>query len=153
MSKTQGEETIEGGISPQADALIRFAIENPDQFKVIAEVAASRSSEALERRRTAAYADLLTARYNELTERHAFVPGQFVQWKPNLRNKIRPAYGEPAVVIELLEEPALNEEKDTSSPYFREPIDLALGVVDDEGEILIYHFDSRRFAPWPTVAD
>jgi hypothetical protein len=28
-----------------------------------------------------------------------FRPGQIVQWKSDMKNKLRPAYGEPAIVV------------------------------------------------------
>ncbi len=80
-----------------------------------------------------------------LTEPNRFKVGELVQWKPNLRNKRRPVYGEPAVVLEVLDTPLQAREHDPGSPYFREHLDVVLGVLDEDGDFFIYHYDSKRF--------
>jgi hypothetical protein len=94
----------------------------------------------------------LRARYQSFTERHAFSPGDLVGWKPGLKNKRFPRYGQPAVVVAVLETPVHDAESDAGSTYFREPLDLVLGAIWDEepgrGELVTFHFDSRRFQPW-----
>ncbi len=37
-----------------------------------------------------------------LDQHHAFAKGQFVAWKPGLKNKTSPDYGEPAIVTAVL---------------------------------------------------
>ncbi|WP_438352331.1 hypothetical protein [Microbacterium sp. CJ88] len=132
-------------LSPQAETLIRFAIQNPDQFKLISDVVASRSIDKLNGRRSQEYESELLEQYRALTTHESFAPGDLVVWKPGLKNRVRPAYDEPAVVVEVLDNPVLNTESDPSSVYFREPLDILIGILDDEEEILVYHFDSRRF--------
>ena len=73
-----------------------------------------------------------------------FKIGDIVHWKKGLKNKKVPAYGEPAVVIQNLVQPILDDKEDTSSPYFREPLNIKLGVIRN-GDLLIFHFDSHRF--------
>ncbi|MBK1725169.1 hypothetical protein [Thiocystis violacea] len=95
----------------------------------------------------------LRERYRLLTRRHAFAPGDLVTWKPGLKNHRIPRYGQPAVVVEVLETPVLDQEAGVAgSTYFREPLDLVLGLIWDEepcrGELMTFHFDSRRFQPW-----
>ncbi len=94
---------------------------------------------------------VLQQRYQLLSQRHAFAPGDRVTWKPGLKNKRFPRYGYPAVVIEVLESPLLDAEDEAGSPYFREPLDLVLGVIAEDGpgrgDLLLYHYDSRRFQP------
>ncbi|NEX22387.1 hypothetical protein G3480_19095 [Thiorhodococcus mannitoliphagus] len=94
----------------------------------------------------------LRERYQSLVRRHPFAPGDLVSWKPGLRNKRIPRYDQPAVVIEVLDTPALDREDEAGSTYFREPLDLVLGVISDShpgrGELFTWHFDSRRFQPW-----
>ncbi|EIC22785.1 hypothetical protein [Thiorhodovibrio frisius] len=84
---------------------------------------------------------------------HRFAPGDLVTWKPGLKNRRVPRSSQPAVVLEVLSEPAFDSEKNSGSPYFREPLDLVLGLfVEDgphRGDFLNWHFDSRRFQPWP----
>ncbi len=94
----------------------------------------------------------LLARYRLFQERHRFAPGTLVTWKPGLKNRRLPRHGRPAVVLAVLDPPALDTEKDSGSPYFNEPLDLVLGLfVEDgpvRGELMTWHFDSRRFQPW-----
>ncbi len=75
-------------------------------------------------------------------------PGQMVTWKPGLKNRRFPAYGQPAIVVERLTIPILDHEAEAGSPYYREPLDVLLGILRRDGDFLVYHFDSRRFQPY-----
>jgi hypothetical protein len=74
-----------------------------------------------------------------------FEHGQVVTWKPGLKNKKYPKEGQPAVVIKQLPAPIIQGERDSGSPYFQEPLDLVLGVLDDDGDLMVFHYDKRRF--------
>lgn len=75
-----------------------------------------------------------------------FRPGQIVQWKADMKNKRLPAYGEPAIVMEVLNPPVYDDSKELGgSNLFREPLTVILGINDTEGEFLTFHFDGRRF--------
>ena len=75
-----------------------------------------------------------------------FVPGQIVQWKPGMRNRLLPADGQPAIVMEVLDPPiVLNDPTLEGCNLFREPLSLVLGVHDADGDFLLFHVDSRRF--------
>lgn len=87
------------------------------------------------------------AMYERFMRRHDFKPGQLVCWKPELKNRKYPAYGECGVVVKILPEPVTDTGNDSGSPYFREPLDIVLGFLDGDGDFITYHFDSRRFAP------
>ena len=76
---------------------------------------------------------------------HNFQPGQIVRWKAGMKNKKRPAYGEPAIVVEALTSPVFDPEQEAGSAYFREPLDIILGVIDVDGDFSLWHFDSKRF--------
>jgi hypothetical protein len=93
-----------------------------------------------------------TKRSDELKERLAtflkasvFRRGQLVKWKPKLKNRKRPAYGEPAIVVDVLDTPVFDGKEEAGSAYFREPLDIILGVIDVDGDFATFHFDSRRF--------
>lgn len=94
----------------------------------------------------------LRARVASLHRRHVFMPGDLVCWKPGLCNRRVPRPGRPAVVVEVLHEPVLDDEKDSGGPYFREPLDIVLGMFVEQGrhrgDFITWHFDSRRFQPW-----
>ncbi len=89
--------------------------------------------------------------YERLTNgrEQALRPGMLAVWKPGLKNRRFPHYGEPVVVVALLDTPTVNPDHESGSPYFHEPLDLLLGVVrGDDREFLVYHADRRRFQPY-----
>ncbi len=77
-----------------------------------------------------------------------FKPGDLVVWKKGLKNKARPALGEPAIVVQTLETPLRDQAKESGTPYFNEPLDLALGLLDEDEDFVIFHYDRRRFEPY-----
>lgn len=74
-----------------------------------------------------------------------FRVGDVVEWKKGLKNVKIPDYGEDAVVMEAFDTPILNPEPSAGSSYFRESLDVKLAVRDCDGELIFFHFDSRRF--------
>ncbi len=79
-------------------------------------------------------------------ENHEFKEGQLVVWKEGLKNRVRPRLQEPAVVIEILKQAVFDTEKDSGTPYFREPLDMIIGVLDEiEENLIFFHVDKRRF--------
>jgi len=94
-------------------------------------------------------AERLQTLYQRLTNRRekTLQPGRMAVWKPGLKNRRFPRYGEPAIVVEVLDRPILDHEDEAGSTYYREPLDLLLGILHREGDFLVYHFDSRRFQP------
>ena len=80
----------------------------------------------------------LLERLNNGRER-ALRPGMLATWKPGLKNRRFPRYGEPVVVVALLETPIVNPGDESGSPYFREPLDLLLGLgVCRTNEVKLY---------------
>ena len=94
-------------------------------------------------------ADRLTTLYQRLSNgrENALRPGMLAVWKPGLKNRRLPRYGEPAIVVEVLEPPILDHEDESGYSYYREPLDLLLGILHQDGAFLVYHFDRRRFQP------
>lgn len=94
-------------------------------------------------------ADRLQTLYQRLTNsrQKALRPGMLAVWKLGLKNRRFPRYGEPAIVVEVLDPPILDHENESGSTYYREPLDLLLGILHKDGDFLVYHFDSRRFQP------
>ncbi|MBK1618471.1 hypothetical protein CKO42_08475 [Lamprobacter modestohalophilus] len=97
---------------------------------------------------------VLLERYALLNQPQAFKPGDLVCWKPGLKNRRVPAYGAPAVVLEVLDQPITDGETESGSTYFREPLSLVLGLFWDRdqgrGDFVAFHFDGRRFEAWNT---
>ncbi|MCF6285686.1 MAG: hypothetical protein L3K26_10900 [Candidatus Hydrogenedentes bacterium] len=93
--------------------------------------------------------------YGVLCKKYKFRVGDRLKWKETMKNRKAPAYGEPVVVIDILPEPVYDSDADNKSaghPLFREPLDIVLGIVDPDGELLMFHFDSRRFEPYTEQA-
>ncbi|MEI8158478.1 MAG: hypothetical protein WCH60_16560 [Burkholderiales bacterium] len=75
-----------------------------------------------------------------------FRSGQIVQWKSGMKNRSKPAYSEPVIVMEVLTPPVFDTSKEMAgSNLFREPLTLVLGLHDTDGDFLLFHYDGRRF--------
>ena len=82
-----------------------------------------------------------------LDEHHVFAKGQFVVWKAGLKNKVKPDYGEPAIVTGVYPSPIYDEaEANSASPYFQEPLSLVIGVYHED-DLIEFRVDGRRFEP------
>ncbi len=94
-------------------------------------------------------ADRLRTLHQRLTNgrENALRPGMLAAWKPGLKNRRFPAYGQPAMVVEVIDPPLIDHEDEAGSPYYREPLGLLLGILHQDGDFLVYHFDPRRFQP------
>lgn len=94
----------------------------------------------------------LKQRFEHLNTPHRFKPGDLVRWKQGFQNRLFPRPDKIAIVLEVLPEPIFDSEKDSSCTYFREPLDIVLGLFLDSGphrgDFLSWHFDSRRFELW-----
>lgn len=95
-------------------------------------------------------AERLMTLYQRLTNgrEKALRPGMMAMWKPGMKNRRFPHYGDPAIVVEVLDPPILDHEDEAGSTYYRESLDLLLGILHKDGDFLVYHFDSRRFQPY-----
>jgi hypothetical protein len=78
-------------------------------------------------------------------KKEKFQLGQLVQWKENLQNRILPEEGQPAIVLKVLDEPIIHDNKEPGSPYFGEPLDIVLGVLDSKNRFITLYYDSSRF--------
>ncbi len=95
----------------------------------------------------------LEKRYKLFTKPAELRTGQLVKWKAGLKNKRRPETGEPAIVVEILDSPVYDQEKNAGTSYFREPLDIVLGVFDEDEDFNLFYFDSRRFEPFEIKSD
>src|SRR3546814_14058437 len=48
----------------------------------------------------------------------------------------------------MLSPPVIDGTFESGSTYFREPLDIIIGFVDEDGDFLNYHADARRFEPY-----
>ena len=74
-----------------------------------------------------------------------FRAGDVVCWKPGLRNFGAPAYGRPAVVIEVLKKPYIITDVPPPSNHFRERLNLKILVLDSDRDCDEFLVDGRRF--------
>ena len=89
-------------------------------------------------------ADLL-ASAGQLFRPVAFKIGDLVQWKQGLKNRSFPAFGEPAIITQLLDTAVYDpSETDSCSPFFREPLNIVIAVLQD-GNLRELHADGRRY--------
>src|SRR5271165_3427424 len=96
--------------------------------------------------------ELSQRRLKELADRlgqlHAFTKGQFVKWKPGLKNRKFPDYGEPTIVTAVLPSPIFDpSESAAASPYFQEPLSIIIGTCRED-DFLEFRVDGRRFEPF-----
>ena len=78
---------------------------------------------------------------------HAFAKGQFVKWKPGLKNRKFPDYGESTIVTAVLPSPIFDpSESAAASPYFHEPLSIVIGTCRED-DFLEFRVDGRRFEP------
>ena len=71
--------------------------------------------------------ELLLSMYQRFTAapRNVFVPGQIVRWKSGMKNRKLPAYGEPVIIMDVLNPAVYPPDEDLAgSNYFREPLTL-----------------------------
>jgi len=89
--------------------------------------------------------EVLRERLDSFLTTTCFQPGDIVQWKAGLKNKRLPEIDQLAVVVEMLPVPVTDQDKGASGSYFLEPLDMKLGIIDEDGDFTIFHYDSRRF--------
>ena|ERR1041385_6262918 len=75
---------------------------------------------------------------------NSLAKGDIVIWKKGLKNKANPKYGQPAIIIDILAKPILDEEEGPGSAYFHEELDMKIGILIGE-KFLVFHCDSKRF--------
>ncbi|HLO83669.1 MAG TPA: hypothetical protein VK203_01470 [Nostocaceae cyanobacterium] len=91
------------------------------------------------------YIAKLQSACNNLLKKESFQVGQLVKWKENLKNRRLPYKNQPAIVVAILDEPIISNEEESGSPYFKETLDIVLGILVEEDTFLTFHYDSRRF--------
>lgn len=91
--------------------------------------------------------DLLQKRYTSFKKKNDFKKGGLVKWKTGLKNKSGLEYWDTAIIIDILDTPLYDEEKDSGSPYFKEPLDMVIAFLDSDNDFITLHVDSRRMQP------
>ncbi len=96
-------------------------------------------------RQAESYRGQLEGLHRSYMENQTFEVGDLLQWKEGLKNKRIPDYDELVVAVEILAEPLFDATERSDSQYFREPLDMQIGFLDDDQEVVMYFVDSRRF--------
>ncbi|NEQ95715.1 MAG: hypothetical protein F6K30_03125 [Cyanothece sp. SIO2G6] len=78
-------------------------------------------------------------------KKEVFKVGQIVKWKTNLKNRKFPHQNQPAIVVQVLDEPIVSPDEEPGSPYFLEKLDIVLGVMTQDSVFLTFYYDSSRF--------
>jgi len=88
---------------------------------------------------------ILKSSVEKYNQKNSFKIGDIVQWKEGLKNKKRPQFGEPCIVIEVLNKAISDIQAPIASPYFAEKLDIKLGLLGDNEEFFTFHYDQNRF--------
>jgi hypothetical protein len=104
-----------------------------------------RSAETFESEKVQTHISKLKTGKALLGEDIDFEVDDIVIWKDDLKNRSFPQYNQPCIVMTIYETPFFDEDSGPGTPLFKEPLDLLLGVIMDNGEFFTYHYDKRRF--------
>lgn len=119
------------------------------QFMNSSDALKSSSTEKNTASSTAEMAEQVKKCYENFMVSEAFIPGCLVVWKEKMKNRKMPEYSQPAVVMEVLDCPVIDPEKEVASCYYGEPLSVRLGFIDSDGDFVSYLFDKRRFRRFP----
>jgi len=125
--------------------VLKYAKQNRAMFEAIYSMVEADEAGDHERRLDPSYREALRARYSAYASENVINQGDFVEWIPGLKNRRKPDYGEPVIVVEVRTNPTFAEDRDPNSAYYREKLDLVLGLLDEDDEFIVFHFDSSRF--------
>lgn len=81
-------------------------------------------------------------------QKHEYREGDVVKWKPGLQMMSLPAVNQPAVVLELLDEPVIDHEAELGDPARSIRCDMMIGFMVDDQRMVTTLADSRRFDPF-----
>lgn len=85
---------------------------------------------------------------NRLDRQESFSKGQFLKWKPGLKNKTIAEYREPVIVRSVLPTPVFDHSVESAnSVYFQEPLTILIGACMED-DLVEIHVDGRRFEPF-----
>lgn len=91
--------------------------------------------------------------YRDMVADFAFDEGDIVCWKPRMKNKKSPAYGQPAVVMKVYDQPLYDMDENLNSPYYGEKLNVRLGFYDKSGTFTCFLFDGGRFCRYCASED
>lgn len=116
-------------------------------FGVLHDSIRENSEEEKPKRSKADTVPLLNKAYSALVTKHTFHLGQLVEIKPETRHT-KPLYGDVGIVTKIYPEPISEAERSSGSIHFNEQLDMVIAYVDEDGDLLERHVDSRRIQPY-----
>jgi len=88
----------------------------------------------------------ISDRYKAYCSDITFRVGDIVKWKKGMRNRRFPSADGVAIVTKVYPSPVYDEKaKDSGSPQFHDPMTVVLGVIDEDGDFVEFHYDGHRF--------
>ena len=93
--------------------------------------------------------ELLQAARRDYNVHHKFEPGMIVRQKKGCSIYNHVSSNKIAIVMQVLAVSILDPREETGSPFYRQYVDMVIGERSDDGDLLFYHVDSRRFEPVP----
>lgn len=105
------------------------------------------SLQALISKKNNRVADSLKMAHEVFHQQHSFSEGDLIQFKPGMKHRKVPGKGQPAVVMELLEEPLKDPQAGFGDHYATCQYDMIIGVFM-KGEFINFYADSRRYEPF-----
>lgn len=88
--------------------------------------------------------DRLRKALHAMRNPETFAIGDIVVWRSGMKNKTNPPYGKPVIVMNVYNPPILDNEADSDSAYFQEPLSVRLGMFGADGSFISYVYDGRR---------
>jgi hypothetical protein len=138
------EESAVGSAEPSPLELPEPIID-PSLYRLFEEERERENNKYIGQARKAEYPRHLKSAFDAYSTPETFVPGQLVQWKQLMKNRVYPRYGSPAVVVAYFESPQI---KDRDGDLMSEPNDIILGILDGELDFQVFSFSSKRFTTW-----
>lgn len=83
--------------------------------------------------------------YDEFCKRHEFKPGNMVKWKTKMKNRRFPRYQDVAMFVKYLPEKIMDEEEDSGNPDWKKEYDCVIAVVNPDGKMASFIYDSELF--------
>lgn len=81
--------------------------------------------------------------YEAYSNKADIKPGDLVRWKPGMKNKPRPKWGQQMVVLKV-EEGQVDVRDGTGSAYYGEDLSIRAGFFDEDEEFFAFWFDAHR---------
>lgn len=97
--------------------------------------------------------DYLISQCIEFLKGSHFNVGDLVCWKPGMRNRSTPIYGDPCIVVRKFPERTNAICGPSGEAIFHDTVSIEVGIADEDGDFLTYLLDKDRMMLWSTNGD